>query len=420
MSRRRVRTSAGGAEQRDPAERDGERRPVRRAGCRRPCRRRRRARGRAGTRRGRRHRRGRARPTRSFSTRKIQTSVPTSAGTWLCTTEPIATPSSAQSTTPSTSCRRARRRRRRRARARRRRPRSRPRRRRRRSGAPAARRGSRRARPRRPCPRALARGAGVASSVGVIVPCRNSVVTIVIPRMIASKDAIPSRSTSASWKSRPLRSSSEREPTSAAAPIPTRPTSTSRYAHQPRVVRSLSSSERTSGGHSVVSPPVSSRKTSSSVALLDGELVQDDPVRGRELADPLRRRLDEEGAVLGLRDGRAACARAARAAAPRRASAPASTRCAPASTLRHRRLLDEPAAVDDHDAVGGLRRPRRGRGWRRGSSGPRRRASAGSRAASGSRPDRARSPARRARAPPDRRAARSRARAAGACPASSP
>ena len=69
---------------------------------------------------------------------------------------------------------------------------------------------------------------GVASSVGVIVPCRNSVVTIVMPRMIASSDEIPIRSTSAYWKSRPLRSSSEREPTSAAAPIPTRATSTTR------------------------------------------------------------------------------------------------------------------------------------------------------------------------------------------------
>ena len=53
---------------------------------------------------------------------------------------------------------------------------------------------------------------------------------------------------------------------SAAVPIPTSATITIRYAHQARVVRTLSSSERTSAVASLVSPPVSSRKTSSSVA----------------------------------------------------------------------------------------------------------------------------------------------------------
>ena len=168
------------------------------------------------------------RPTRSVSTRKSQTSVPTSAATWLCTTEPIATPISSQSTTPSTFVA---------ARS---------------TTSPSASWSSppsievqieattsttriastakriATSTPAIALPASTRSRPGVASSVGVIVPCRNSVVTIVIPRMIASSDEIPIRSTSANWKSRPLRSSSEREPTSAAAPIPTSATSTTR------------------------------------------------------------------------------------------------------------------------------------------------------------------------------------------------
>ena len=94
--------------------------------------------------------------------------------------------------------------------------------------------------------------------------------------------------------------------------------------------------------------------------------------------------------------------------------------CAPASTSAIDRLLDELAAVDDHDAVDGLRDL--GEHVARDEDRP---AFGGERAQEVAQPaharrDRGRWRARRARAPRGRRAARSRARAAGACRASSP
>ena len=88
---------------------------------------------------------------------------------------------------------------------------------------------------------------------------------------------------------------------------------------------------------------------------LDVELVQDDAVRRCDLADPLGRQPDDERAVARRRDRRALAARAARAAARLRA-------CERASRPPRRRAprpivpcSDEPAAVDDHDVVDGLR-----------------------------------------------------------------
>ena len=180
----------------------------------------------------------------SVSTRKSQTSVPTSAATWLCTTEPISTPISSQRTTRGASCRPARRRPRRRAGGRRRRSSPRPTRPRQPRRTPERRRRPRAA-PAIAFPASTRSRPGVASSVGVIVPCLNSVVTIVIPRMIASSEAIPTRSTSASWKSNSARprSGSRSRPRCRSRRSAT---ITIRYAHQARVVRTLSSSERTS------------------------------------------------------------------------------------------------------------------------------------------------------------------------------
>ena len=105
MSRRRF-ARRRGADSRDPAdERDGDAAASTRSGCS--------AAGAAGSieraereiRRPRRRRRaGPQRPTSRFSTTKIQTSVPTSAATWLCTIAPIATPISARQHDASRTC----------------------------------------------------------------------------------------------------------------------------------------------------------------------------------------------------------------------------------------------------------------------------------------------------------------------------
>ena len=62
----------------------------------------------------------------------------------------------------------------------------------------------------------------------MIVPWRNSVVTAVIPRMIASSAAKPAASMKSTWKSSSLRRESSSEPIAAATEIPDSSTITTR------------------------------------------------------------------------------------------------------------------------------------------------------------------------------------------------
>ena len=108
---------------------------------------------------------------------------------------------------------------------------------------------------------------GAARKVGVIVPCLNSVVTIVIPRMSARRPERPTVPTRSVWNSSRCAFLARRRPDLSCSRDPgdqhdhdqVRPPA----ARRPDLEQ-LRADER---GHSVVSPPVSSRKTSSSVAL---------------------------------------------------------------------------------------------------------------------------------------------------------
>ena len=92
MSRRRVRQIPAAPISAIHAQRDCDRTGQYGGDPRRRCRPPRRGSGTAGTRRRRPGRGARTGPTAAISARKIQTSVPTSAPTWLCTTAPTATP----------------------------------------------------------------------------------------------------------------------------------------------------------------------------------------------------------------------------------------------------------------------------------------------------------------------------------------
>ena len=121
-----------------------------------------------------------------------------------------------------------------------------------------------------------------------------------------------------------------------------------------RVVRILSSSDWTERGHCVVSAAGQLEEDLLERRALDRELVQHDVVRRRELADPLGRQIRDERRVLESRSPRSLARRAASAAAtPPGLRTDARRRARP--QLGDRRLLDELAAMDDHDAVHGLR-----------------------------------------------------------------
>ena len=144
----------------------------------------------------------------------------------------------------------------------------------------------------------------------------------------------------------------EREPTSAAVPIPTSATITIRYAHQPRVVRTLSSSERTSAVTGGL-PAGQLEEDLLERRALDRELVQDDSVSRGQLADPLRREVDRQHAAVRGRDRRAL--RGEQVAKRGRVGRAHPRRAAGAGDhLGDRRLLHQLAAVDDHDLVDGL------------------------------------------------------------------
>ena len=131
--------------------------------------------------------------------------------------------------------------------------------------------------------------------------------------------------------------------------------SRSRYAHQLRVVRSLSSSERTSAVTASSPrrsargrPPRASRaRRSSSCRTI--------AVRRRELADALRRRGRPRAR---RRPTSVTVAPCAASSSRSRSASGLRTRVAALRAREHlgdRRLLDQPAAVDDHDAVDRLR-----------------------------------------------------------------
>ena len=131
-------------------------------------------------------------------------------------------------------------------------------------------------------------------------------------------------------------------------------TITIRYAQHVRVVRIFSNSERTRAFTAVVSPPVSSRKTSSSVARSTVSSWRTIPFAAASSPTRAGARSTAERLLVHRRDRRSL--RGQELAQPRGSGlctrvAP----CAPASTSAIVACWIELAAVDDHDAVDGLR-----------------------------------------------------------------